>query len=196
VISVDDALRLAGIVLDEDRRRAELGGECARLARVLREASVHRVGLAPAADDVAVPAVAVALGRSLAEASASPVGIIDAMGTWGCARALLAEPDQAGLPLVTLWLLRGLALLTPREAGDLRSLEEVLREVGQGPVDFEYLLVDLTGLEQRGERRAAIELLDAAVLVARSGRTTASQARLALRDIPEGRDLGVLLTGL
>jgi hypothetical protein len=73
---------------------------------------------------------------------------------------------------------------------------ERLRSVLRETASFGELIVDLTGFDHRGEHLAAFELLDAVALVARCGRTTARRIERWLRDLPDGRDLGVLLTGV
>ena len=193
---VHEELRAAGIRFEADGAQPALRSECARLASRVRERQLRSIGLAPAGDDVAVPAVAIELGSALAERSAGPVGVVDASGSWACARALVERALPDGTPLATSWLLGNLAVLAPRTRhagavlGHLRGFF-----LGQAAT-FDHLVVDLTGLDHLGEHLAAIGLLDAVVLVARSGITTARQVQRRIRGLPEGRSLGVLLTGL
>lgn len=192
--SPHDELRAAGIELAADRDRPALP-ECTRLARRMRERRVRAIGLAPAADDVAVPAVAIELGRALAATGATLVGVFDAQGSWPAARALV-EADHGEGPLATSWLLDNLALLTPRALRPGAALDR-LRDVVADQVSApDHLVVDLTGFDHLGEHLAAFQLLDGVAVVARSGRTTTRQIERWLRDLPGGRGLGVLLTGL
>ncbi len=194
--SVHEELRAAGILLAAEDEASALRVECARLARRMREPLMHAIGLAPAGDDVAVPAIAIELGRALAEGSASPVAVVDAQGTWVCARALVAGAGPDGRLVATSWLLDNLAVLTSRTLDAGAMVGQLRRVVVDEAAIFGHLVVDLTGFDHLGEQLAAFELLDAVVLVARSGRTTRRQIQRWLRDLPHGRGLGVLLTGL
>ena len=193
----EEVLRAIGIgpVVGGDERSA-LRLECARLARLVRERLVRSVGLAPVGDDVAVPALAIALGHALADASARQVGVVDASGTWACARALAARTAPDGTLMATNWVLDNLALLTPRSLDAGAMLDQLRATLVDKSSAFTHLVVDLTGLEHAGEHIAAFEVLDAVILVARSGRTTTRQIQRAIRDLPKERGLGVLLTGI
>jgi hypothetical protein len=191
---VHEALRAAGIALTgEDRLDVQRAS--ARAARLVRERRLQAVGFAPASDDVAVAAVALEVGRALALTSTGPVGVVDASGTWPCARALVDCGQDAGA-LSAAWVLEHLAVLTPRTLDAGRTLARLRGDVEDARARFEHLLVDLTGFHRPGERAAALEQLDAGVLVARSGVTKTRHAQRAFRDVPEGRSLGVLLTGI
>jgi hypothetical protein len=109
---------------------------------------------------------------------------------------LTASAAADGEPLATSWLLPNLAVLTPRAPRPGEAVERLRSALVRGTATFGELVVDLTGFEQRGEHLAAFELLDAVATVARCGRTTARQIERRLRDLPDGRDLGVLLTGV
>ena len=166
------------------------------MARLVREAMVYSVGLAPAWNDVAVPAPALGLAWALVNWSARPVGILDALGTWGCARELVAGAVRDGGPVITSWIQDGLALLTPSTQDPVVGLTRLRACVVSQSARFSHLVVDLTGFDQLGERRAAFGSVDSTALVARSGRTTFRQVHDAMAEVPEGRALGVLLTGL
>jgi len=189
-----EELRAAGIELAADPDRPALP-ECARLARRMRERRVRTVGLAPAGDDVAVPAIAIELGRALAATSATTVGVVDAQGSWPCARALVEADDEGG-SLAASWLLDNLAVLTPRAPHPGAALDRLRDVVEEQAATFDDLVVDLTGFDHLGEHLAAFQLLDAVAVVARCGRTTTRQIEHWLRDLPGGRGLGVLLTGV
>ena len=194
--TVQEILRDVGIGLEETSDRPSLRSECARMAASARARGVRTLGMLPASDDVAVPASAIALGRALADGSVKPVGVVDALGNWPCAQALSARAAPHGTPMVTSWILAGLALLTPRAAGPAAGLSTLRTAVEEPANGFDHLIFDLTGLDHLGEHVAAFDLLDAVVLVARSGRTTTRQVSRRLSEIPERNGLGVLLTGL
>ena len=194
--SVQEILRDVGIGFEEACERASLRSECARMAASARARRARTLGMLPASDDVAVPAPAIALGRALAHGSLQPVGVVDALGNWPCARVLSTHAAPDGPPMITSWVLEGLALLTPRDAGPATGLSALRTAVADPADGFDHLIFDLTGLDHLGEHLAAFDLLDAVVLVARSGRTTTRQVSRRLSEIPERRALGVLLTGL
>jgi hypothetical protein len=192
---VQELLRSAGIGFAAAEEHPDAHVECARMARLLRERASRAVGLVPAGDDVAVPSLAIALGRALASREAA-VGVLDAAAGWPCAEALRARAVPYGTEVATSWVVENLAVLTPRaaDAGELLSrLRGAL--VDKGAI-FGHLVVDLTGFGPLGEHVGAYALMDAVALVARSGRTTTRQVERWLRDFPEGRSLGVLLTGV
>jgi hypothetical protein len=88
-----------------------------------------------------------------------------------------------------------LAVLTPRGAEPPAGIAFLRTALDRGGTFF-HAVADLTGLEHRGEHLAAFDILDAVVLVARAGRTRTRQVQRWLREIPDPRGLGVLLTGL
>ena len=190
-----DALRSAGISLEAGDDPPALRAECARLARLVHASGASTLGLAPAWDDVAVAGAAVKIARSLASARRRPVIVIDALGSWGPAATTTAETADDGGEVPT-WLLGDLGVITLRAPHPSLALPCLRACVARRRATHTTLVVDLTGFDQLGERPAAFDLLDAAIVVARSGRTTTRQVRDALRDVPEGRALGVLLTGI
>jgi len=192
---VHDALRSAGIGLAGDAAPA-VRVECARLARRMREQMVNTIGLVPAGDDVAVPAVAVELGRALADKSEAPVAVIDGHRSWACAAALVDGSPADGTFVATSWVTDRLAVLTPRTFDAATTLGKLYSAIADRGTLFGNVVVDLTGFDHLGEQLAAIELLDGTVIVARSARTTTRQIQRWLQDIPEWSSLGVLLTGL
>jgi len=190
-----EELRAVGIDVGTEDARLVLRAECMRLARRVRERRARLVGLAPAGDDVAVPAIAIELGRALAATGITAVGVVDAHGSWPCARRLTASAAAGADLLATSWLFPNVAVLTPRAPRPGDALERLHGALVRETASFGELVVDLTGFDHRGEHVAAFELLDAVALVARCGRTTARQIQRRLRDVPDRRDLGVLLTG-
>jgi hypothetical protein len=193
--SVHDAFRSAGISLEAGEDPPALRTECARLARLVQESGASTLGLAPAGDDVAVAGAAVKLARALASARRRPVFVVDALGSWGPGATTTVEAGDDGSAAPT-WLIADLGVITLRAPHPSLALARLKECVARTLAVRLTLVVDLTGFDQLGERPAAFELLDAAVVVARSGRTTTRQIRNALQDVPEGRALGVLLTGI
>lgn len=196
MVDVEYALRAAGIWSTGTTDLPAVSRECARLVRRMRERLVRDVGLVPAGDDVAVPAVALALGFALADTSTVATAVVDATASWACARELVQAARPDGKLLARSWLREDLAVLTPRifDAGAmLRQLHGALVERGE---EFDHLVVDLTGFDHLGEQLAAFELLDGVAVVARSKRSTTRQIQRWLDEIPGERSLGVLLTGL
>jgi hypothetical protein len=191
-----ELLRQAGIGLELGPEHPGLLGECARVAGIVRSRGARSLGLLPAGDDVAVPPAALALAHALARASPRPVGVVDVQGSWPGARALVgaAGPDNA--PLALSWLDEGLAFLTMRAGSPAAPLAAMNFALEGGREGWSHLLFDLTGLDHRGDHVAVFDLLDGVAVVARSGQTTTRQLWRRLREIPEGRRLGVLLTGL
>jgi hypothetical protein len=189
-----EALGAAGIALG-GADRPGVRSSLARLARLLREDGVRTLGLAPADDDVAVPTLALALGRALAETSAGAVAVVDAVGEWPCAPALLEVSDPASPAVATHWIADRLALLTPRPGEPGEALSKLDACLAANAPRFAHLVVDLTGLDHLGAAAGAYHLLDGTALVARVGRTSIRRLARTYRDIPEPRRLGVVLTG-
>jgi hypothetical protein len=193
--SVQDALRSAGISLEPGDDPPALRAECARLARLVHASGASTLGMAPAGDDVAVAGAAVKVARALASARRRPVLVIDALGSWGPAASATTETVSDGGAAPT-WLLGDLGVITLHGPHPSLALPRLKACVARRQGVHATLVVDLTGFDHLGERPAAFALLDAAIVVARAGRTTTRQVREALHDVPEGRALGVLLTGI
>ena len=198
VATANERLGAAGIRIDARRLEPALRTECTRLARVLQQRGCRVLGLVPAADDVAVPAVALQLGVGLVEVTGSPVGVVDAYGTWpgtaaGEAPKVSARPDPS--LFATSWLIDNLAFLAPRAidvGAMLLRLDAALHAEAQV---FQHLVIDMTGFDHLGEHLAAMALLDGVIVLARAGRTTVPELVRWMRDIPEEKNLGVLLAG-
>lgn len=193
--SVHEQLRAVGIALIPHDEYPELHAESARLARLLAERHVRTLGVIPADDDVALPAVALELGRAITERGAL-VAVVDALGRWPCSDALLQAEDRGAEPFVKSWVLENMAVLTPRMRDAPSTVALAMETTLDKTNGFNRLILDLTGFDHLGEDLAACALLDAAILVARSGRTTARRIERWYLEHPEVRCLGVLLTGL
>jgi hypothetical protein len=175
--------------------RPEVRSSLARLARIIRTRGLRSLGLCPAGDEVVIPPLALALGRSLAETGPDPVAVVDAAGDWACASDLLALSDPTETDGAISWIAERLAILTPWPGTAGETLVTLKLALAAGSGRFSALVVDLTGLGPMGASTGAFALLDGTAVVARAGKTTRRRVVQALRDIPEGRNLGVLLTG-
>jgi hypothetical protein len=193
--TVHERLREAGIRIDVRELVPDVRTESARLAGVLQHRRCRVVGLMPAADNVAVPAVALQLGVALAEVTGSPVGIVDADGSWPGARALGVDRHQDDSLFAANWIVDNLALLTPRSFDTSTMLPKLHTALHAEAQVFNHLLVDMTGFDHLGEHLAAMDLVDGVVLLARAVRTRLEDLARWTRDIPEERHLGVLLVG-
>lgn len=187
-----EALRAGGIDLGGRPGSAPERRECARLARHLRDSGGRTIGLAPADDQVAVPALALLLGQALTRQSGLPVAVVDATASWP-AGGESGKGAVSPSPPVT-WIDERLAFVTPVPFAPRNAIAP-LRRLCEDQGQFEHLVVDLTGLDHLGELYAAIALLDAVLLVARSGRTTARQVRAWLSGPASARTAGVLISG-
>lgn len=176
-------LKDAGAWLGAWSANPELRGACGAVAAHLRQARVRFIGLVPSDDAVAVPAVAVLLGRALADQTTGPVAVLDARGSWA----------RAGAAPATAWLADRLAVVAAPQARGATALENLVavREADT----WERVLVDLTGFERGGDELAACEILDGIVLVARSGRTSRRSVERWARALAGVSFLGVLLSG-
>jgi hypothetical protein len=191
--AVRAVLRAAGLSADHVPAEALL--ECARIARDLRVWEVRALGILPADDGVAVPAVALAIARALAVQGTRPVGVLDAGGTWPCAAALRALRPASATPEEDpgpAWAEENLAVLLGPPAAD-GALAAIRATVGARR--YEHLVVDLTGAGRRGEHLEACGALDGLVVLARLGRSRVRPIVRALGALPAGAALGVLLTG-
>lgn len=193
MLGIHDALRGAGIRLVRDGECPGLSAECAALARRLRELRVRTVALVPAMEDVAVPGVALHLGRALAGTSVRPVAVVDAMGSWIGPRP--ARVGEARGLLVTSWLEESLALLSPSGVAPMAALRQLEGLLASEGATFEHLVLDLTGFRDLGQQLGACELVEAVLLVARCGATRTRGVMRRLRELSGTRCLGVLLTG-
>ena len=193
--NVHERLRAVGLRIDAGHLRPEVGTECTRLARVLQQKNCRVVGVAPAGDGVAVPAVALQLGLALARVSGSPVGVVDAHGSWPSSQSLVGSTRPDPSLFATYWIVDNLALLTPRTfdiGAMLFKLNNALHAEAQV---FQYLVIDMTGFDHLGEHLSAIALMDGVIVVARSGHSTLDDLTRWMRDVPGERNLGVLLVG-
>lgn len=193
--NVHERLREVGIRIDVRETVPAIRTECARLAGVLQHRRCRVIGLAPASDNIAVPALALQLGVALSEVTGSPVGVVDAHGSWPGARALSLDKRQDASLFAATWIVDNLALLTPRSFDTGTMLPKLNTALHAEAQVFHHLLVDMTGFDHLGEHLAAMDLVDGVVVVARAVRTRLGDLTRWMRDIPVERNLGVLLVG-
>jgi hypothetical protein len=94
----------------------------------------------------------------------------------------------------TRWLHGQLALLTPPRVGEAGAgVPQLARVIQHSAELFAHVLVDLTGFKKLGEHLAAIDMVDAVVVVARAGRTTEHELLRVNHELPPHRNLGVIL---
>jgi hypothetical protein len=170
-----------------------LTAACAGMASRARRARARTIGLVPASDDVAVPAVAVLLARALAEVASAPAAVVDAHSSW--AESFPGPGAAQEGSVATVAIARGLSVVAVR-AEDAPNPLRRLRTACEAGGAFEHLVVDLTGFDHAGELLEACEALDASVLVARTGRTTRRAVARWLEELSGVPFLGVLLTGI
>ena len=198
-ISEEEArLQRIGIHVISDQEDPRVHGACVRVAQRLRQTGRKVIGLVPASEEVAVPPLAVQLGLALVELSGATVALVDANVRWPAFSSLASEEvrTQDEMIFATRWLRGSLALLTPPRAWDPGAgVPQLARVITQGSELFAHVLVDLTGFELVGDHLAAVELVQAVLIVARAGRTREAELLRLQYDLPDGKNLGVLLTG-
>jgi hypothetical protein len=197
-VSAEVTLEALGIRLD-DRDVQALRDDCIPIARRIVHAQKKVVGLLPASRRVGVTAVGVQLGLATVEISGTPTAYVDANVRWPAIAqiALGTRADDDESLFATRWLRGSLALLTPPSVGDAGAgLPQLARVIQTGGELFAHVLVDLTGFEQLGEHLAAIEMMDAVVVVARGGVTRESELLRIDQELPRDRSLGVLISNV
>ena len=195
-----ELLAALGLGVDAQAVEPAVHAECIRIARRLRAAGRRVVGLVPAAEDVAVPPVAVRLGAALVQLAGTTVAFVDANVRWPALAAIASRPskDRDDSVYSTRWLSDSLALLTPPTAQGAAAklvghLERVLDE---GPEIFQYLLVDLTGFRRLGGHTAAAQLVDGVIVVGRAGKTRERDLLRFREELWTAQLIGVLLVGM
>ena len=196
-------LQQIGITVVTEDDRPDVRAECLRVARRLQHAQRRIIGLLPASNDVGIPAIGVHLGLALGEVTGGTIAFVDANIRWpAISEIAVGEPVRTGpaaedeSAFVTRWLRGSLALLTPPRAGAAGAgVPQLARVIQQGGELFAQVLVDLTGFKKLGEHLAAIEMVDGVLVVGRVGQTTEGELLRLNHELPESRNLGVLLTG-
>jgi hypothetical protein len=191
-------LEALGMRLDE-ADAAALRGDCIPVARRLVRAEKKVVGLLPSSSRIGVTAVGVQLGLAMGEVCGAPVAYVDANVRWPAISqiAVGTRPDDDESLFATRWLGDALALLTPPRAGDAGAgLPQLARTIQHGGELFMHVLVDLTGFAKLGEHLAAIEMMDAVVVVARAGVTREHELLRLNHELPPRLHFGVLVAGV
>ena len=197
-MSTDVTLEALGIRID-DADALALRADCVPVARRLVKAGKKVVGLLPASGRVGVAAVGVQLGLAVVEVSGATAAYVDANVRWpGISQLVLGNrPDDDESLFATRWLSETFALLTPPARGDAGAgLPQLARTIQTGGPLFTHILVDLTGFKKLGEHLAAVEMMDAVVVVARAGVTREEELLRLDQELPPHLALGVLLVGV
>jgi hypothetical protein len=177
---------------------AELRAACSQIARRIHAGGHKIVGLVPADDKIAVPAVMIHLGLALCDMSGATVAVVDANvrypGLHALARGGATDHDDS--VFATRWLRGSLALLTPpRVERPGQVVPQLARALVEGADLFGHVLCDLTGFDLLGEHASAAACMDVVAIVGRAGRTRVGQLRTLAGLMPAERFLGVLLVG-
>jgi hypothetical protein len=192
--AVQQALLALGIRWP-DLAAPRVTAELVRIAGVLQRRDCRHVGLVPASDDVGVPSIALHSALAFAQLTGFPTGVVDLCATWLSAYPAPKAPDPRSSFNAAV-LGDRIALLWPKEpVGDGGAVRALREELARPRRRFGRLVVDLTGLDHTGEHLEAMALLDGVAVVAVAGRTTELQLERWMRDIPERKNLGVLLVG-
>ncbi len=192
---MDDVLRALGLV-QSDAESPEVNAECIRISRRLVEAGRRVVGLLPASPRVAVPPLGVRLGVSLVQLTGATVAYIDANVRYPALSAMAESKASDDSVYTTRWLTGTLALLTPPHVeGAGEVVPQLARVVGEGAELFQYMLVDLTGIDRVGDHSAAASLMDGVIVVGKAGKTKEAELRRLREDFTRHQMLGVLLYG-
>ncbi len=175
-----------------------LRAACTPIARRIAAEGHKIVGLVPADDRIAVPAVMIHLGLALADLTGATIAVVDANVRYPGLSALArgGTTDRDDSVFATRWLRGSLALLTPphvEHAGQV--VPQLARALVDGADLFAHVLCDLTGFDLLGEHASAAACMDAVAIVGRTGRTRVGQLRHLARAMPAERFLGVLLVG-
>jgi hypothetical protein len=194
----DVTLEALGIRLD-DAAALALRTDCIPVARRLVKASKKVIGLLPASGRVGVTNVGVQLGLAMIEVSAATAAYVDANVRWPAISqiAIGNRPDDDESLFATRWLSEAFALLTPPRKGDAGAgLPQLARVIQTGGELFSHILVDLTGFKKLGEHLAAIEMMDAVIVIARAGLTREDELLRLSHELPPHLAFGVLLAGV
>lgn len=192
----DDALRKLGISLVDPSVAPEAFAELLRVARRIRESHRRSIGLVPASARLEIPMIAVQLAAVMADVCDGPIAFVDANARWPALASVATGGKGAPGGLVRVDLREGVVALSRRSSPEDRIdpawLEETLDlYAGQ----FAHLLVDLTGFAALGEHARAFGVVDGVLILARSGVTKEHELLACHRDVPQSRDMGVLLAG-
>jgi hypothetical protein len=111
--------------------------------------------------------------------------------------AVGTRPDDDESLFATRWVGDGaLAILTPPRIGDAGAgLPQLARMIQTGGELFAHMLIDLTGFKKLGEHLAAVEMMDAVVVVARAALTREDELIRIHHELPRPLAFGVLVAG-
>lgn len=120
----------------------------------------------------------------------------DGYGASPARRRASTLTDRDGSVFRTRWVRGSLALLTPphsERAGE--AVPQLADLLLHGTELFAHVLVDLAGFDLLGEHAAGAACMDAAIVLARIGKTLERDLFLMEKAMPTNRFMGVLLVG-
>ena len=169
--------------------------ELVRIARALHRTGCRVMGLWPAGPSVPVPPLAVRLAVALSDVSGASTAVVDGSLRWPS--SVLADGESSEhLKLATHWLRPGVALVAPRQPSATGSSVPQLRAMLRAAGDrFAHLVIDLTGDAEVGDHLEVVDITDGVLLVARAGQTKEGDLLRMAAELPEGKNLGVVLVG-
>lgn len=165
-----------------------------RVAHRLIGQGKQRVGLLSAVSDLELGPLVIDLGAGLAQLSGASVVVIDAAASWPVWST--PSPDEGRMDHVRgRWTSGGTVLLAapltrPGHGEGAASIEPLLRYAAPRA---RHVVVDLAGLQPNREHLSTLSKLDGALVVVRAGATREKPLLELTRDLPEDKNLGVLL---
>lgn len=171
--------------------------ELFRAARQLRTLDRRAIALIPADDRVAVPPIAIQLALALSHASDRTVNVLDANTRHPALSQLASKLEERTQRrgFITTWIAERVTVTTPPAARPGLNLAELEETLARDRQRYGFLLIDFTGFQRLGEHIRAFQIVDGVLLVARTGRTRERDLLRCHADIPDDKNLGVLLLG-
>ncbi len=203
VTDVNAKLQALGLEFVSPVGQGSAYAELYRTARRLRDSERQTVGLLPASSAVAVCPVALQLGHVLSDAYDLSVSVIDANTRYPGLSSLaskltpqLTNQQPSGTTFVPVEISEGFSVIVP--VGPRTTSVDI--DLLSGAIALQrktdsHVLVDLTGFSATAAHWDTFSLLDAVLLVARSGETREKDLLSRHKELPKELSLGVLLVG-
>lgn len=189
-------IKSLGIQLIDGEDNPSTHAQLIHIARKLVKSELQVIGFWPTGPDVAVPPVAIQLGTAILDLTNSTVAYIDANVRFPAMALASSRAQDDDSYFTTRWLQDSLALVVPKEVGAAGAGVPLLKAMVMGNRDsFAIMLVDLTGFDYIGDHLNAIELVDGVVMLAAVGKTREGHLMRLQQQIPEDKNLGVVLVG-